>query len=102
MGCSSTRTLWRQQADTIFREEALLVSLKDPQIYSVHVSEGMKDSNMNQNSVWTVPQTFNPLRYVNEPRYLERDPGLRLAGGLGKELSTCNLYSMISLKTSWT
>lgn len=55
-----------------------MVSVKDFQAYSVHISEVVKDSDGSLDNARIVSAAFSPLWYIKIPRHLEADTTLRM------------------------
>lgn len=61
----------RRQYDKKNDEGALLVSVKHFLTYFMHTTEGVKDSNGDQQNAWIVFVACYPLQYINNARHLE-------------------------------
>lgn len=60
-------------ADRRYGERVMLVSVKDIHKHAVYICDEVKNSIAKSHLAWIVPALFNPLLYINDPRYLEGD-----------------------------
>lgn len=57
--------------DKRYRETGIPLILKDPQKYSVHISDDVRDSDKRIHHAWDVPAVSDPLCFINDHQYLE-------------------------------